>query len=40
MIEALPAVVKKHPKVIYVVLGATHPGVVREEGEGAPTVKP
>ncbi|MDJ0763592.1 MAG: glycosyltransferase family 4 protein [Myxococcota bacterium] len=33
VIEALPAVVAKHPKVIYVVLGTTHPNVVREEGE-------
>ncbi|MFO8072753.1 MAG: glycosyltransferase family 4 protein [Polyangia bacterium] len=33
MIEALPAIVKRHPNAIYVVLGATHPGVLREEGE-------
>lgn len=33
MIEALPEIVKKHPKVTYVVLGATHPAVIRMEGE-------
>jgi len=33
MIEALPAIVKRHPKVTYVVLGATHPHVVKQEGE-------
>jgi glycosyltransferase involved in cell wall biosynthesis len=33
MIEALPNIVEKHPKTTYVVLGATHPTVVREEGE-------
>jgi len=33
MIEALPRIVDKHPKTTYLVLGATHPTVVREEGE-------
>jgi len=33
MIEALPAIVKRHPKVTYLVLGATHPHVVQVEGE-------
>jgi glycosyltransferase involved in cell wall biosynthesis len=33
MIEALPAVVERHPRVSYLVLGATHPAVVRDEGE-------
>lgn len=32
-IEALPEVVKEHPNVIYLILGATHPVVRREEGE-------
>jgi len=32
-IKALPEVVKKFPKVIYLVLGATHPVVRKEEGE-------
>ena len=32
-IEALPAVVEKHPDVAYIVLGATHPEVRRRHGE-------
>jgi glycosyltransferase involved in cell wall biosynthesis len=33
VIEALPEIVKRHPEVIYVVLGATHPHLVAREGE-------
>lgn len=33
MIDALPAIVQQHPDVVYMVLGATHPGVLREHGE-------
>src|SRR5690606_14078670 len=33
MLEALPPVVRRHPGVLYVVLGATHPEVRRHEGE-------
>lgn len=33
VIAALPAIVAKHPNVVYLVLGATHPHVVRNEGE-------
>ena len=33
MIEALPAVAEKHPDLLYVVLGATHPNLVAHEGE-------
>ncbi len=33
MLEALPSVVKAHPEVVYIVLGATHPEVKRREGE-------
>jgi glycosyltransferase involved in cell wall biosynthesis len=33
MIEALPAIVAQHPDVVYIVLGATHPGVVAHSGE-------
>lgn len=33
VIKALPAVVKKHPKVRYLILGKTHPVVRRKEGE-------
>ena len=33
VINALPEVVKKHPDTVYIVLGATHPHVVKHEGE-------
>jgi len=33
VIRALPMVVEKHPEVLYVVLGKTHPNVVKEHGE-------
>ena len=33
MIEALPAIVEKHRDVVYIVLGATHPNIQREQGE-------
>lgn len=33
MIDALPHIVKKHPDVVYIVLGATHPGVTAHSGE-------
>ncbi len=33
MISALPAVLEKHPDVVYIVLGATHPQVRRHDGE-------
>ena len=33
VIKALPAIVAKHPNVLYIILGNTHPGVVRESGE-------
>ena len=33
MIEAMPAVVQRHPKTAYVLLGATHPQLKREHGE-------
>ena len=32
-IQALPRLVKKHPSLLYAVVGATHPEVVRHEGE-------
>ncbi|RYD83768.1 MAG: glycosyltransferase, partial [Verrucomicrobiaceae bacterium] len=32
-IEALPRVLEKHPNVVYIVLGATHPNLVAREGE-------
>ncbi len=33
IIEAMPAVVERHPEAMYVVLGATHPNLVAHEGE-------
>jgi glycosyltransferase involved in cell wall biosynthesis len=33
VIKALPKIVEKHPDVIYVVLGNTHPGVIKNSGE-------
>ncbi len=33
VINALPEIVKRHPEVVYVVLGATHPHLVAREGE-------
>ncbi|MDR7435752.1 MAG: glycosyltransferase family 4 protein [Armatimonadota bacterium] len=33
VIEALPQVRAKHPKVLYLILGQTHPNVLRREGE-------
>ena len=33
MLSALPAVVRAHPEVVYIILGATHPEVRRQEGE-------
>jgi glycosyltransferase involved in cell wall biosynthesis len=32
-IRALPAIKARHPGVIYIILGATHPNVLRESGE-------
>jgi len=32
-IEALPEIMKRHPNVVYLVLGATHPHLVAREGE-------
>lgn len=32
-IEALPAIIEKHPNAVYLVLGETHPGVRSYEGE-------
>ncbi len=33
VIRALPAVVAQHPELVYLVVGATHPNLVRERGE-------
>ncbi|MBU1431371.1 glycosyltransferase family 4 protein [Myxococcota bacterium] len=33
VIEALPEIVRRHPEVVYIVLGATHPNLLAKEGE-------
>jgi len=33
MIDAMPAILKTKPDAVYVVLGATHPNLVRDQGE-------
>ena len=33
MLKALPDIIKVDPKVVYIILGMTHPNVIREEGE-------
>jgi glycosyltransferase involved in cell wall biosynthesis len=33
MIDALPEIVERHPEVVYVIAGRTHPDVARREGE-------
>lgn len=32
-IQALPALIRSHPKVLYMIVGATHPNLLRSEGE-------
>ncbi len=33
MIDALPYIMQRHPEVVYIVLGATHPHIQKKEGE-------
>ncbi len=33
VINALPAIVAKHPDVVYIIVGATHPHIIRNDGE-------
>ena len=33
MIDALPEIIKKHPNVLYIILGATHPNLLKTDGE-------
>jgi glycosyltransferase involved in cell wall biosynthesis len=32
-IEAMPEIIAEHPDAVYIILGATHPNLVRQEGE-------
>lgn len=32
-LKAMPKIIEKHPEVLYIVLGKTHPNVLRESGE-------
>ena len=36
MIDAMPSILKSRPDAVYVVLGATHPNLVRRAGRGLP----
>jgi glycosyltransferase involved in cell wall biosynthesis len=33
VLQALPAVIKKHPDVVYIILGATHPHILKSRGD-------
>jgi glycosyltransferase involved in cell wall biosynthesis len=33
VLQALPAVLKKHPDVVYIILGATHPHILKSHGD-------
>ena len=33
VLQALPAVIKKHPDVVYIILGATHPHILKLRGD-------
>jgi len=33
VIDALPAILRRHPNIVYLVLGATHPHLIAHEGE-------
>lgn len=33
MVDAMPSILESHPDAVYVVLGATHPNLVRDQGE-------
>lgn len=33
VLQALPEVIKRHPEVMYIILGATHPHVIRNTGD-------
>ncbi len=33
VLQALPAVIRKHPDVVYIILGATHPHILKSHGD-------
>lgn len=33
MLQALPAIINKHPDVVYIILGATHPHILKSHGD-------
>jgi glycosyltransferase involved in cell wall biosynthesis len=33
VLQALPAIIKKHPDVVYIILGATHPNILKLHGD-------
>jgi glycosyltransferase involved in cell wall biosynthesis len=33
MLKAMPVILREHPNFVYIVLGATHPNLLREQGE-------
>ena len=33
-IRAMPEIIRRHPEVLYIILGATHPNLLESEGEG------
>ncbi|MDP3787454.1 MAG: glycosyltransferase, partial [Candidatus Omnitrophota bacterium] len=33
VLRALPKVIKEHPNAVYIVVGATHPNLLKHEGE-------
>ena len=34
VLEALPVVIKKHPDLVFIILGATHPHILKSHGDG------
>lgn len=34
VLQALPAVIKKHPELVYIILGTTHPHILKFHGDG------
>ena len=34
LLQALPAIIKKHPELVFIILGATHPHILKSQGDG------